>query len=470
MTDFRVRVLGRLPAADPAEILCALPPAVEPTLLDDSARGHALLAWHPDRQFEARLITPVPAATSGASPAQRWPLAAQDPAAQLAALAADEAWSCEEALPLYGGWLGYFGFEVGHAYLPFPWTAPEPSGLPHAAFARYPYSVLFLAHETLVLGLAESAATWFDEVRTIFARAAQSRRLARTSRDPAAGMVAPHLRSQCSATDFQAAVAALRDQIGQGELFQANLSHRLSGPCLGSPRDLYAQLRPAQPTQMSAYREAADGRAILSWSPERFLSMRGRRLQTQPIKGTAARGHDALTDAQLAAELASSEKERAELTMIVDMARNDLGRVAVPGSVRVVSDGQVESFPTLFHRTATVEADLRDGVGIADLFAACFPPASVTGAPKVRALQAIAECESEQRGVYCGAFGYWIPGADQADFSVMIRTAVHADKQLHLRVGAGIVWDSDPQREWEETLVKARYLQDTHEQTSLRSS
>jgi para-aminobenzoate synthetase component I len=461
VTDFRVCVLGRLPEADPAEILCALPPAVVPTLLDDSARGHALLAWNPDQEFESRLETPVPACTAGASPGQRWPLAAHDPAAQLAALAADERWSCEEYLPLYGGWMGYFGFEAGHAYLPFPWTAAEPSGVPHAGFARYPRSLLFRAGETLVLGPVEGAHGWLRQAQEAFDRAANGMGSTRAR---------PQLESQSSAAAFQAAVATLRDQIGQGELFQANLSHRLSGPCAAPPRNLYAQLRPAQPTQMSAYRESADGQAILSWSPERFLSMRGRRLQTQPIKGTAPRGSDALADAQQAAALEQSEKERAELTMIVDMARNDLGRVAVPGSVRVLSSGEVEAFPTLFHRTATIEAEARQGVGFADLFAACFPPASVTGAPKVRALQAIAEFEAEQRGPYCGAFGYWIPGADQADFSVMIRTAVVAAGQLHLRVGAGIVWDSDPQHEWEETLVKARYLQDTHEQTPLRSN
>jgi anthranilate/para-aminobenzoate synthase component I len=453
--------LGRLPEADPAEILFALPQAVVPTLLDDSARGHALLAWNPDRQFESRMPTPRPASKPGLSPGQRWPLASHDPAAQLAALAASEHWSCEQELPLYGGWIGYFSFEAGHAYLPFPWAAPEPSGMPQAAFARYPRSLLFRAGETLVLGPTAGGQAWLHEAQAVFDRAARSGRLTR---------VRPELVSQTSASAFQAAVARLREQIGQGELFQANLSHRLSGPYTASPRHLYAQLRPAQPTQMSAYRESAEGHAILSWSPERFLSMRGRLLQTQPIKGTAPRGRDALADAQQADALERSEKERAELTMIVDMARNDLGQVAVPGSVRVLSTGVVEAFPTLFHRTATIEAQARDGVGFADLFAACFPPASVTGAPKVRALQAIAEFEAEDRGPYCGAFGYWIPGADQADFSVMIRTAVVAAGQLHLRVGAGIVWDSDPQHEWEETLVKARYLQETHEQTSLRSS
>jgi len=154
--------------------------------------------------------------------------------------------------------------------------------------------------------------------------------------------------------------------------------------------------------------------------------------------------------------------------MIVDMARNDLGQVARPGAVRVLSPGEVETFPTLFHRTATIEAELRDDVDLADVLRATFPPASVTGAPKVRALQAIAELEQEQRGAYCGAFGIWVPGAERADFSVLIRTAVVADQAMHLRVGAGIVWDSVPQREWEETWIKARYLETPCEPTPLR--
>ena len=146
--------------------------------------------------------------------------------------------------------------------------------------------------------------------------------------------------------------------------------------------------------------------------------------------------------------------------MIVDMARNDLGRVALPGSVRVISPGEVEAFPTLFHRTATVRARWDPALGFAPLWRAVFPPASVTGAPKVRALRAIAELEGEERGPYCGALGYWIPGREpQGDFAVLIRTAVHARGRLRLRVGAGIVWDSDPQREWEESCLKGRYLE-----------
>jgi len=163
-------------------------------------------------------------------------------------------------------------------------------------------------------------------------------------------------------------------------------------------------------------------------------------------------------DERIAQALQEDPKEVSELTMIVDMARNDLGRVAKPGAVRVLSDGAVESFETLFHRTATIEAEWEPRVGIGALLEATFPPASVTGAPKIRALQAISELESEARGPYCGALGIWQPGTrPRGDFSVLIRTAAWDGDHLRFRVGAGIVWDSVSEKEWAETWLKARF-------------
>lgn len=458
MAEVRIHVLERLPELDPVAILRALPANARPVWLDESATGEGLLAWNPDRRFALHL-EPKTGAKVG-SPRDRWPIEDKDPARWLLDHAGQEHWTCEAGIERCGGWLGYLGFEAGHGYLPFPWTAAEPSGFPHAAFARYPRALWFSPGETLVLGREEDATDWPQEVRAVLDASATL---------PPATVDLPPLEPVRSAEHFQQGVAQLRDWIGQGELFQANLSHRMTAPFPGDPRALYAALRPAQPTHRSAYWEGMHGGALLSWSPETFLSWHGSRLRTRPIKGTASRHADPVRDAAAAAELEASEKERAELTMIVDMARNDLGQVAEPGSVRVISPGEVESFPSLFHRTATIEAQLRAGVTLPEILAATFPPASVTGAPKVRALQAIAELEGEQRGPYCGALGVWRPGADHAEFSVLIRTALVAEQVLHLRVGAGIVWDSDPAREWEETLIKARYLHDHHGTPSIRS-
>lgn len=449
-----MRTLLRLADAPPPQaVLAALPAGVAPALLDTSVGGCTLLAWNPDRRLQGVLEPGQP--VKGPRP---WPLALRDPAAEWERACAEEDWHLEEDLPLGGGWIGWLGFECGHAYERFPWARPASLDLPDWSVARYPHGLLWEADGAVRVlwtegAEAASAAAWEAECRALLARAAAARAEARVDGSlelqPAAGAEARYLDG----------VRALREWIAAGELYQANLSHRLQAEWRGEPRQLYARLRARQPTAMSAYWEEADGRALISHSPERFLRIDGETLESRPIKGTAARGADATADAAASAALEASEKERAELTMIVDMARNDLGRVAEPGAVEVPSLGEIEAFPTLFHRTATVRARWRPEQGLGALLAASFPPASVTGAPKVRALRAISELEGEARGPYCGALGWWRPGVrPQGDFSVLIRTAVAAHGRLSLSVGAGIVWDSDPRREWEETLLKGRYL------------
>ncbi len=482
MPRFLVRVLQRAANADPVRMLAALPADSRPVLLDSSIGGGAsLLAWNPDRVVRGA-ITP-----QSTSPF-RWPLAAQDPAAELERACAEEHWELEDpTLPLVGGWIGYFGFECGHAWEAFPWTSPDPAGFDDYYFARYRNAVLFQPDGEALLLWAEEIGGCSEGKRNAGGSAKARGSDSGNSTNPQASdsgipsnadalrqqfaelCAAPPLSPNSSqlaaapepieeAERYQESVRQLRRWIGNGELFQANLSHRMEGPAPKDSRAFYASLRPRQPTAMSAYLEVAPQRAMLSWSPESFLSVRGSQLRTQPIKGTAQRGRTAEEDAQFAADLEASIKERAELNMIVDMARNDLGRVALPGQVQVTTAGQVVPFPTLFHRIADVQARWDPRSGLQKLMRATFPPASVTGAPKVRALQAIAELEQVARGPYCGTFGYWLPGEPRGEFSVLIRTSTVADQRLQLRVGAGIVWDSDPLLEWQETLVKARYL------------
>ncbi len=458
MRRFHVRALeSMVQAPDPLACLRALPAETHPILLLDQTGGRSLLAWNPDARREGRLTPQTqraePAARSG--PQSRWPLAQTDPAQELEQAWTEECWSRAAELPELGpAWFGWFGASCAHAYEPFPWGLPDATQLPDWSFARYPRALVWEADRSLLLLSAEDSEegnhAWREEVRTLLGRAA------------GAGATHPPIRVRLQPEQSQAryleAVSQLRAWIGQGELFQANLSHALSAEGAASPRELFAALASAQPTAHAAYWEGKEGTALLSHSPERFLRVSGSLLETRPIKGTASRGANLLADDAASRTLESSTKERAELAMIVDMARNDLGRVALPGTVEVLSLGAVEAFPTLFHRTATVRAQWDPRVGFARLWAAVFPPASVTGAPKVRALQAMAELEGEERGVYCGALGWWRPGSEPAgEFSVLIRTAVAADNRLRMRVGAGIVWDSDPQREWEETLLKGRY-------------
>jgi len=456
MTTFRVRTLQQLAAGpSPGRMLAALPEGCQPVLLDSSdGRGWCLLAWGPDQQLGGVL---QPRTDAGAA-SSRGALGGPDPGRLLERACAGERWLRDDPEPpLAGGWLGYLGFECGHAWEPFPWSPPAPHGLPDFHLGRYRQAVAWAPDGGLRLLWAErEGGGGGGEGRRL---EADFQRLLAAPDEPAAGPALPDLpRPLEDGAAFRRGVRQLRGWIGGGELYQANLSHRLEGPAPADPRRLYRVLRRAQPTSMSAYWEDAEGRALLSWSPERFLRVRGDQLESRPIKGTAPRVADPEEDRRAAAALDASVKERAELTMIVDMARNDLGRLAEPGSVRVLSAGEIEPLPTVHHRVATVRAAWRPERGVAALLAATFPPASVTGAPKVRALQAIAELEREGRGPYCGSFLAWEPGEPRGDLSVLIRSAVVADGCLSARVGAGIVWDSDPQREWEETLWKARYL------------
>ncbi|KAA3604525.1 MAG: anthranilate synthase component I family protein [Planctomycetota bacterium] len=471
MTDVRLRVLahGQLPPPD--RVLSALPRACRPALLDSSnGQGWSLLAWSPDRELFGRLqpgrpVSSLPDSNRASGPATRWPLADEDPGRIL-----DRHWSREQWLredpepPLAGGWIGYLGFECGHAYEPYPWLPPDPAGFPDFHFARYRQAILWRPNGEAQLVYGElpgrNSSRERKQAMAYWRQFQQAKPVClETGRLPALP------QPQIPAAAFRRQVERLRAWIGEGELFQANLAHRLMGPAPLDARALYALLRRAQPTSMSAYWEGGrpsgagfQGGALLSWSPERFLRIHGAQLQSRPIKGTAPRSGDPETDRRTRQKLQASVKERAELTMIVDMARNDLGRLAPPGGVEVPSPGEIEVFPTLYHRTATVAASWRPEAGAASLWHATFPPASISGAPKVRALQAIAELESTGRGPYCGIFGAWEPGLPRGDFSVLIRTALVYDRMLALRVGAGIVWDSEPEAEWQETLLKARYL------------
>lgn len=444
----------------PSPTLCleALGEGAEPILLDSSGgQGFTVLAWAPDRHLRGHL-------RPDGRDDRAWPLSATNPADLLEKACAGESWEFDAGLPEVGvGWMGWFGFECSHAFESYPWNPPYPDAWPDYHFARYRNAVVWLPDgEGLLLhaqdGAVEDRGTALRQFEAFLA-CARSMEEATCAVAAAPPISWPRLTAENDPKRFHADVTRLRDWIGDGELFQANLSHFLSGKCTSQPRALYASLRAGQPTAMSAYWEDARGHALVSHSPERFLQVRGSALLTEPIKGTAPRGVDRVEDHAIAQALDADAKEVSELTMIVDMARNDLGRVADVGRVEVSSAGAIESFPTLFHRIASVRATWDPRKGLAALLAATFPPASVTGAPKVRALEAIADLERRARGPYCGCLGYWIPGPHpRGDFSVLIRTATVSRERIRLAVGAGIVWDSDPEREWEETLLKGRYL------------
>jgi para-aminobenzoate synthetase component I len=236
-----------------------------------------------------------------------------------------------------------------------------------------------------------------------------------------------------------------------------NLAQRFTLPLAANGLEVYGRLRAASPAPFAAYldlRGPFGGVEVLSSSPERFLLADGERLETRPIKGTRPRGRDAERDAALADELRTSRKDLAEHVMIVDLERNDLGRVAVAGSVRVPRFAASESYRHVHHLVSVVEAARRPGVGLEALLRATFPGGSISGAPKVRALEIIDELEPHVRGVYCGAIGY-VSGT-RVDLNIAIRTITLADGVARFHVGGAIVHDSRPDSEYAETLHKAR--------------
>ena len=275
---------------------------------------------------------------------------------------------------------------------------------------------------------------------------------------PAPGPVSTPLQSNFSNTEFETAVRRIREYIAAGDVYQVNLAQRFHAPFGGSPLALYRRLRARNPAPFGAYLDFGTAQ-IASISPERFLHLDGttRAVEARPIKGTRPRGPTPGTDAALSRELLASEKDRAENVMIVDLLRNDIGKVCKSGSVEVPKLFALESHPTVHHLVSTVTGVLADGADAFDLLRAAFPGGSVTGAPKIRAMQIIAELERAPRGVYCGAIGY-VSTTGAMDFNIPIRTIVLQRGTATFHAGAGIVWDSEPRAEYQETLAKARTM------------
>ncbi|MBO9517592.1 MAG: aminodeoxychorismate synthase component I [Porphyrobacter sp.] len=270
------------------------------------------------------------------------------------------------------------------------------------------------------------------------------------------------LQPQISTGAYLDAFATLQEAIRAGDIYQANLTMPLAGAARGNPLALYAAIRPAADAGYGGV--IFDGSHwLLSFSPELFFSHKGRAAKVKPMKGTRPRGRDAAEDAALAAELAASVKDKAENLMIVDLMRNDLSRVAVPGSVRVEQPFAIESYPTVHQMVSTVRAELLPETGAIDLIRALFPCGSITGTPKIRAMQLLSEVERDARGPYCGSIGRI--GNDEAAFNVAIRTIrlTPGENERHqavLGVGGAIVADSDGMAEWRECLIKAGFARE----------
>jgi len=251
-------------------------------------------------------------------------------------------------------------------------------------------------------------------------------------------------------------VEEAREYIRNGDIYQVNLSQRFKTQITRGPLDIYKSLRSYSPAPFSAYMSFDDIK-VLSNSPERFIKINGRNIETRPIKGTRPRGKNSDEDINLQSELLNSEKDRAELTMIVDLERNDLGKVCKIGTVEVEQLLKLEKYATVLHLVSEVKGTLKDDVDVIDCIRGAFPGGSITGAPKVRAMEIIDELEPIKRGVYTGSIGY-IDFNGNSDLNIAIRTIIIKDSEAFFNVGGGIVWDSVPEKEYQETLDKGKAL------------
>ena len=294
----------------------------------------------------------------------------------------------------------------------------------------------------------------FDHVAAMPTEAVEEWLVQRSSGPGHLGPMEPLTGRAAYLTRFDRIVEAIR----AGDIYQANLTIALGGTWEGDPVAIYRAVRPRAAARFGAL--VFDGTQwILSFSPEMFFRAEGAKIETRPMKGTRPRGHDTAADRALHDDLAASRKDRAENLMITDLMRNDLSRLALPGSVRVEEAFRIEAYPTVFQMTSTVRATLANGFEAAALLGAMFPCGSITGAPKLRAMEIIDAVEDRQRGPYCGAIGQM--DAKGACFNVAIRTLrLTLDGRATFGVGSGVVADSDADGEWRECLSKARFLSD----------
>ncbi|WP_426114942.1 aminodeoxychorismate synthase component I [Pseudomonas sp. DSP3-2-2] len=357
-------------------------------------------------------------------------------------------------LPFAGGLLGYLGYDFGRRLEPQPGHAIDDLQLPDARLGLYAWAVI-TDHQARTTQLICHPALAPDEGQRLLELFRQPAKL-----DPAQFQLTTAFKANLDADDYRAAFARIQAYIQAGDCYQVNFAQRFQADCQGDPWAAYCALRAACPTPFSGYIALPDGDAIMSLSPERFVKVSERQVETRPIKGTRPRGRDAAEDKAYAEELLASAKDRAENLMIVDLLRNDLGRSCRIGSVKVPELFSLESYPNVHHLVSSVTGELAQGHDPLDLIAGSFPGGSITGAPKIRAMQIIDELEPTRRALYCGSLMY-LDVRGEMDSSIAIRSLLVKNGKVSCWGGGGIVADSDCEAEYQESITKVRVLLET---------
>jgi len=348
-------------------------------------------------------------------------------------------------LPFSGGAIGYFDYELGGRFETLP--------APKASEIQLPNMYVGIFDTAIVIDQENEAAHFVssdDDAERIYASLIEQNAKLNIANN--AFKLTSQWRSNMSKESYAEKFAQVQEYLRAGDCYQINLAQRFSANYEGDEWQAYQALRVENAAPFSSFIRTDKG-CVLSVSPERFLQVSNGVIETKPIKGTRPRSSDENQDSKLAAELVSAEKDRAENLMIVDLLRNDLSKVATPGSVQVPSIFAIESFPAVHHLVSTVTAKLQPPFTCLDLIRGAFPGGSITGAPKIRAMEIIHELEPHPRSIYCGAIGYIRPNGDM-DTNITIRTLVCSNEQIHCWAGGGLVADSECDSEYQETLDK----------------
>jgi len=365
-----------------------------------------------------------------------------------------------EGMPMPGGIAGYFAYDLCHHIEKLPRYAVDDLGLPDIAVGFYDTLIIkdHLSGKTnvvaaLIPGVSENEIIEKVNRIKILIESSSQRHLSSRIEMPS---ISKQLESNYTKPDYCAMLCKAKEYIRNGDIYQVNLSQRFKSIVSAEPIDLYSELRRLNPAPFSAFLDSGNLK-VLSSSPERFLLLCGKYLETRPIKGTFPRSADKDEDIRNKELLQKSEKDRAENLMIVDLMRNDIGKVCKTGSVKVTELFKAESYATVHHLVSTVTGEIIDGYDAIDCLKATFPGGSITGAPKIRAMQIIDELEPTCRSVYTGSIGY-IGFDGDMDLNIAIRTILMKGNETYYQVGGGIVWDSVPETEYEETLHKGLAL------------
>ena len=358
-------------------------------------------------------------------------------------------------LPFVGGAVGYLSYDIGNYIENLPRTAIDDTNVYDLYFGFYNFVIVIdhLENKTYIATPdidKEKEKNIIDEIEHIILSAKKD------NKDNSEEANIIKLKSNFKKQEYIKTVDKVREYIRQGDIYQANLTQRFNGKTNLSSYNLYKRLRDVSKAPFAAFLNF-EGHQILSNSPERFIKCVDKKIETRPIKGTRPRGNTIEEDIALQEELRNSEKDKSELLMIVDLERNDLGKVSKIGTVKVPELFVIEPYANVSHLVSTVIGELKDSLDCIDLIKATFPGGSITGAPKIRAMEIIDELEPTQRNVYTGSIGYIGFNGDM-DLNIAIRTLIKKDEDIYFQVGGGITWDSNPQDEYQETLDKAKSI------------